>query len=356
MRALEHGDERQEELAVEAVEVEFVGRAVGGRHQRDAALEEGLEQAPENHGVGDVGDLELVETQQPRLARQEPGHGADGVIAVGLPPQRQAETRTAFGRIAAAPDGDEGVDLAHEGVEMDPALGRERRGVEEYVHEHGLPATHRTPQIDAFGRPLARRSGRLDGRRPARLPGAKERRGRGLDRDRAGWRRPPGVGHRRRAEDPASRARYRGTPVGTTLVPPGFPRVALALGGKGQACCRAWLPSLMRSPWRPERPGRAITSSTSLIAERAPRLAAHPAWPLVRPLLYLLLDYAKARRLADDIAPLPRTRGPGAGLSPADASRSRSAASSRVPRQRAAGRGLQPSRPASPTAWRYGTR
>ncbi|MFI4963999.1 MAG: GNAT family N-acetyltransferase [Caulobacterales bacterium] len=42
-----------------------------------------------------------------------------------------------------------------------------------------------------------------------------------------------------------------------------------------------------------------------LIAERAPNLAASPAWPLIRPLLYGALDYGKARRMADAIAPLP---------------------------------------------------
>jgi putative hemolysin len=42
-----------------------------------------------------------------------------------------------------------------------------------------------------------------------------------------------------------------------------------------------------------------------LIAERAPKLAASPFWPLARPLLYALLGYAKARRMADAIAPLP---------------------------------------------------
>jgi putative hemolysin len=42
-----------------------------------------------------------------------------------------------------------------------------------------------------------------------------------------------------------------------------------------------------------------------LIAERAPKLAAGPGWPLLRPLLYRLLDYAKAQRLADAVAPLP---------------------------------------------------
>lgn len=42
-----------------------------------------------------------------------------------------------------------------------------------------------------------------------------------------------------------------------------------------------------------------------LIAERAPRLSSSPLWPALRPLLYALLDYGKARRLAEAIAPLP---------------------------------------------------
>jgi len=42
-----------------------------------------------------------------------------------------------------------------------------------------------------------------------------------------------------------------------------------------------------------------------LIAERAPKLAATPIWPLLRPLLYSVLDYGKARRMADAIQPLP---------------------------------------------------
>ncbi|HEX6860256.1 MAG TPA: 1-acyl-sn-glycerol-3-phosphate acyltransferase [Caulobacteraceae bacterium] len=41
-----------------------------------------------------------------------------------------------------------------------------------------------------------------------------------------------------------------------------------------------------------------------LIEERAPRLSSSPVWPLVRPALYGLLDYRKARAMADAIAPL----------------------------------------------------
>ncbi|HEY5072748.1 MAG TPA: 1-acyl-sn-glycerol-3-phosphate acyltransferase [Caulobacteraceae bacterium] len=42
----------------------------------------------------------------------------------------------------------------------------------------------------------------------------------------------------------------------------------------------------------------------TLIAERAPKLAASRAWSFIKPLLYLALDYRSARRMADSIAPL----------------------------------------------------
>lgn len=41
-----------------------------------------------------------------------------------------------------------------------------------------------------------------------------------------------------------------------------------------------------------------------LIAERAPRLTGSPAWPLIRPVLYGVLGYGRARAMADAIAPL----------------------------------------------------
>ncbi len=52
----------------------------------------------------------------------------------------------------------------------------------------------------------------------------------------------------------------------------------------------------------PARPGAHIVDV--LIAERAPRLTGSVAWPLARPVLYGLLGYGKARRMADAIGPL----------------------------------------------------
>lgn len=56
------------------------------------------------------------------------------------------------------------------------------------------------------------------------------------------------------------------------------------------------------SPTVASGPGQHIVDV--LIAERAPRLAASPVWPLARPLLYRLLNYRRARRMADAISPL----------------------------------------------------
>ncbi len=41
-----------------------------------------------------------------------------------------------------------------------------------------------------------------------------------------------------------------------------------------------------------------------LIAERATRLSRHPAWPLIRPILYRYFDYDLAVSMANDLAPL----------------------------------------------------
>lgn len=41
-----------------------------------------------------------------------------------------------------------------------------------------------------------------------------------------------------------------------------------------------------------------------LIAERAPHLAANPAWPLIRPALYAVLGYGRAKTMADAVAQL----------------------------------------------------
>lgn len=58
------------------------------------------------------------------------------------------------------------------------------------------------------------------------------------------------------------------------------------------------------SPAQALSPARGEHIVDTLILERAPRLSASMLWPVLRPLLYRLLDYRKARRMADALAPL----------------------------------------------------
>lgn len=51
----------------------------------------------------------------------------------------------------------------------------------------------------------------------------------------------------------------------------------------------------------PARPGHIVDV---LIEERAPKLSQWALWPVMRPLLYALLGYRKARTMADAIAPM----------------------------------------------------
>ena len=130
-------DGGQEQRAVEPAFIEPPGLHIGGGDDHHAPCEEGLEQAPEDHGVGDVGHREFIEAKQPGLGGQSVGDLRHGLVALGGP------------RLAGeAPVVDALVHIGHEGLKMHPPLGLHRRRLEKEVHEHGLAAPHRPPEID----------------------------------------------------------------------------------------------------------------------------------------------------------------------------------------------------------------
>jgi hypothetical protein len=128
---LDHPDERNEQIAIEAIFVEFIGHRVRGRHDDDALLEHSLEKPPEDHRIGDVRYVQLVETQQPAFLRDIARHRRNGIT---------------WNRLARG--GDALVHLAHELVEMYPPLRPERDMLEEHVHQHGLAAADLAMDVD----------------------------------------------------------------------------------------------------------------------------------------------------------------------------------------------------------------
>ena len=108
-------DERHEQRAVQSVFVEIVRRHVRGGDHDDAALEQLREQPAENHGVGDIGDVEFVEAEQPGLLRELRRRQPDRIFAFVL------------AEFHLLPEGVNAfVHVEHEFVKMRAALARDR--------------------------------------------------------------------------------------------------------------------------------------------------------------------------------------------------------------------------------------
>ena len=143
MCCFEQVDERHEQRAVQAVLVEFVRRHVRGGDDHDAVREQLREQPAENHGVGDVGDVEFVEAEQPGLVEQLLGDEPDRIFAFVLAELHLlAQRENAF------------VHVEHEFVKMRAALARHRTRFEEQIHQHGLAAADVAVDVEALERRL----------------------------------------------------------------------------------------------------------------------------------------------------------------------------------------------------------
>ena len=115
---------------MQAVRVQVVGLEVGRRDDADAVLEQRLEQPVQDHRVGHVGDVELVEADQPVAPRD--------ALAEFL---QRVDRAVQLGQLA--------VHLAHELVEVQPRLALQRHGVEEAVHQEALAAADAAVHVDA---------------------------------------------------------------------------------------------------------------------------------------------------------------------------------------------------------------
>ena len=123
---LDELDGGHEAVALQPVLVEVARFHVGGEHQRHAALQQGAEQAGEDHGVGDVGHEQFVEADDLGLLRDLVGHAVER-------------------RLHALEALQVRVHLLHEAVEVRAALLGDAQGRKEQVHEPGLAAAHAAP-------------------------------------------------------------------------------------------------------------------------------------------------------------------------------------------------------------------
>jgi hypothetical protein len=122
----------------------FVGRNVGCRHHDGAELEQFCEQPAQDHGVGDVGDVEFVEAQQPGLLEDRMRGERDDVAISDL------AARDVLA-IAVNPL----MHFGHEFMEMGAALVLDLALLKKHIHQHGLAAPDFAVNVETAWRRLA---------------------------------------------------------------------------------------------------------------------------------------------------------------------------------------------------------
>ncbi len=138
---LDQSDERQERVAPRLALEQIVRRHVRRRHHHHAALEQRLEQPSQDHGIGDVVHLELVEAQQRRVGCDRIRQRRDRIVDLRMRALERVEAR---------------MDVLHEPMEVDALLATHIGGGKEQVHQHGLAAPDLAHDVEAvqpgFGR------------------------------------------------------------------------------------------------------------------------------------------------------------------------------------------------------------
>ena len=113
---LEQWNEGQKVTSLQTILVEVIGRSVRGGHHHHATSEEFLEEVTQYHGVANVGHLELVQTQQPRVLDYLVGDVRDWVELKGWLVGRVTVIHLVLVKTI--------VKVKHEGVEVDAFLER----------------------------------------------------------------------------------------------------------------------------------------------------------------------------------------------------------------------------------------
>ena len=125
---LEQCDRREEAGTLQTVAVQTARRTVGRADQYHALLQERVEESCQDHRVGDVADVELVQAEHLRIS-PHPGRDANQRV------------RLVAKLVQAC------VHFLHEAMEMLAADGHAGVRAKE-IHQPGLAAAHAAPEVD----------------------------------------------------------------------------------------------------------------------------------------------------------------------------------------------------------------
>ena len=116
---IQQGHRGKNAVAVQPVGVKIIGFEVGGGDKAHPVLKQSRQQAMKNHGVGDVGHMKLIKTNQPVLFGNALGQFVQRIHCALQPRQFP-------------------VHFAHELVKMQPGFPLERHSAKKAIHQKAL--------------------------------------------------------------------------------------------------------------------------------------------------------------------------------------------------------------------------
>ena len=125
---VQQGDGRQDAVAVQAIGVQVVGLEVGGGDKAHAVGEQRVEQAVQDHGVGDVGHVEFIKTNQ--------------LVSLGHAHAQHIQRVDRALHVAHL-----AVHLAHELVKVQTGFALDRHRVKKAVHQKTFSAPYSAEHV-----------------------------------------------------------------------------------------------------------------------------------------------------------------------------------------------------------------
>jgi hypothetical protein len=132
MRFIEQGNRGQDAVTVQTAGIKPVRHEIGGSDKTHTVIEQRHQQAVQDHGIGDVGNVEFVET--------------DELVTFG-----NARTQHIERVLRALQLVEFAVHFAHELMKVQAHLALERHGIEEAIHEKALAAPYPAIHVNALG-------------------------------------------------------------------------------------------------------------------------------------------------------------------------------------------------------------
>jgi hypothetical protein len=141
-------DEGTKVAPIDPTLVQITWWSIGRGHHHNASFPKNFKELFEDQGIGDIGHLEFIQTQQCHLLGQLVGHSINGIV---FPGNVHGKVAAAGGQVDPFEGVNSRVHILQEGMKMNPPLSLDGSLLEKGIHEHALSSSDTAVQKQSTG-------------------------------------------------------------------------------------------------------------------------------------------------------------------------------------------------------------